>query len=73
MRANSELMFDYVKALAGARTIAEAVSLQTELARRQYDNLSAQNKELGVLAQKAATDAMQPLKAGFGKVMSAAR
>lgn len=71
MRANSELIFDYVKALSGAKTIAEAVSLQTELARRQYDNLTTQNKELGVLAQKAATDAMEPLKSGFAKASAA--
>jgi len=73
MRANSELMFDFVKALSGAKTMAEAVSLQTELARKQYDNLTAQNKELATLAQKAATDAMEPLKAGFGKALNAGR
>ena len=73
MRANSELMFDFVKALSGARTMAEAVALQTELARKQYDNLTAQNKELATLAQKAATDAMEPLKAGFGKALNTGR
>jgi len=73
LRANSEVMFDFVKALSGVKTMAEAVSLQSETARKQYDNLTAQNKELVALAQKAAMDAVEPLKAGFTKAVNAAR
>ena len=72
LRANSEVMFDFVKALSGVKTMAEAVSLQSDTARKQYENLTAQNKELVALAQKAAMDAVEPLKAGFTKAVSAA-
>lgn len=73
LRINSEVMFDFVKALSGIKTMAEAVTLQSDVARKQYENLTAQNKELVALAQKAAMDAVEPLKAGLAKAGNTAR
>jgi hypothetical protein len=40
--------------------------------RKQFDVVSAQNKELCALAQGVATEAVEPLKAGVSKVFNKA-
>jgi hypothetical protein len=40
--------------------------------RKQFDAVSAQTKELSALAQKAATDAAEPIKTGVSKVFNKA-
>jgi hypothetical protein len=66
-RANTAASLDYVQALANVRTISEAIALQSEHLRKQYETLTAQAKELSALAQQVATDASAPLKEQFGK------
>ncbi len=71
VRANTEAAFDFAKALFGAKTVQEAFTLQTEHARKSYETVTAQSKELAALAQKIATDSVEPLKASVSKVFSA--
>lgn len=71
MRANAEAQFDLVKALLGAKSWSEAIALNSEHARKQFDAVSAQGKDLLALAQKATQDAAAPLKDGFSRAFAA--
>ncbi|RFB79698.1 phasin [Methylovirgula sp. 4M-Z18] len=71
VRTNTEAAFDFAKALFGAKTVAEAINLQTEHARKTFETVTAQSKELAALAQKVATDSVEPLKTSVSKAFSA--
>jgi len=62
-RANANSMFDYACELMTVKSLSEAVELSTAHARKQFDALSAQTKELAAAAQKAATETAEPIKA----------
>jgi phasin len=66
-QANTAASVEYVQALAGVRSVSDAIALQSEHMRKQYESLSSQAKELTVLAQQVAADAASPLKDQFGK------
>jgi phasin len=70
-RANTAASLDYVQALANVRSVSEAITLQSEHLRKQYETLTAQAKELSALAQQVAADAAAPLKEQFGKTFKA--
>ena len=67
LRANVNSTFDYFGALLSTKSVAEAVELSTSHLRKQFDVLSAQAKELSVIAQKVATETAEPIKASVGK------
>ena len=71
LKAQAEANFEHFKALAAAKSIPEALSLQTDHARKQFETLSAQMKELTALAQKVVTEVTEPLKTTFDKSMAA--
>jgi phasin len=73
MRANTDAAFDLVKALFSAKSLSEAITLQSEHARKQYEAMSFQAKELVNLAQKVAADAAEPIKSTVVRTFSAAR
>ena len=52
------------------KSIAQVVELSTAHARKQFDALSVQTKELTVIAQKTAVDASEPVKAAQQGVQS---
>jgi len=64
-RANTNATFDYAAELFGAKTIAEVVEISSAHARKQFEALSAQSRELATLAQKVATEAAEPIKEGM--------
>jgi phasin len=55
--------FDLAKSLAGAKTLPEAVELQSGYWKNQLGTLSAQAEELHALSTKIAADAFEPIKA----------
>ncbi len=67
LQSNTLAAFDFVKALAGAKSVSEAITLQTEHARKQYEAVTAQAKELAEIAKKVATDSAEPIKAQLTK------
>ena len=73
MRANSDATFDFFKSLMGAKSVSEAITLQSEHARKQFDAITFQGKELSSLAQKLAADAVEPLRTTFGKAFTPAQ
>jgi len=71
-RTNTRAAFDYVHKLLGVKSPSEFVELSTAHVRKQFDVVAAQNKELCMLAQKVATEAAEPIKAGMSKAFNKA-
>ncbi|GLK67198.1 phasin [Hansschlegelia plantiphila] len=69
-RSNANAHFDFLHALVGAKTLSQAIELQTSYARQQFDVVSGQIKELSALAQKTATDGARPFQSLAGKGLS---
>jgi phasin len=66
-RANANAAFDFAVELFGVKSLSEAVELTTAHARKQFDVLTAQGKELTSIAQKVATDTAEPIKDSVAK------
>ncbi|MBV1699418.1 MAG: phasin [Hyphomicrobiales bacterium] len=69
-RANTNAAFDFAGEIMAAKTLSEVVELASAHARKQFETLTAQGKELGTLAQKVATEAAEPIKNGVNKAFS---
>ena len=66
-RVNTNAAFDYAGELLAAKTFSEVIELSSAHARKQFEALSEQGKELASLAQKVATEAAEPIKEGMSK------
>ncbi len=66
-RENSNATFDFAVELLGAKTFSDVIELSSAHARKQFEAMSEQGKELATLIQKVATDATEPLKEGMTK------
>ena len=71
-RANSNAAFDLFGALLTAKSYAEVVELSTGFARKQFETLTEQAKELSAVAQKAGTETFEPIKDSFTSVLKKA-
>ena len=69
-RANTNSAFDFAGEFVAAKTLSEVVELSGAHARKQYEALTAQTKELGALAQKVATDTVEPIKSSVSKAFN---
>ena len=69
-RINTNAAFDFANELITANTFSEVMELSTAHARKQFETLTQQSKELGALAQKVATDTAEPIKSGMTKAFS---
>ncbi|MFT4097897.1 MAG: phasin, partial [Rhodoblastus sp.] len=69
-RINANATFDHLKALAGAKTLADAVTMHGQFIRAQSEAAIAQAKEFAELAKKAATDAAAPIQAQIKKAQA---
>ena len=69
-RTNVNSAFDFAAELFGAKTFSEVVELSSAHARKQFETLSTQTKELTTLAQKVATETAEPIKEGMTKAAS---
>jgi phasin len=72
-RSNLNASFDHARDLMGVKTFAEVVELQSTFLRKQFETLQAQAKDLSALAQKTATDTVEPVKEKVGQVLKAAK
>ena len=72
MRANVEAGAGLFKALTGAKSLTEAMEVQSGHARKLFDALTFQAKDMATMAQKIAADAVAPIKASVSKAMTQA-
>ncbi|MCF3936011.1 TIGR01841 family phasin [Acuticoccus sp. M5D2P5] len=66
-QANTDRVFAFAKEVAGAKTVSEAVELQTKFAREQFEAFAAQARELQETAQKLAGETAGPMKDAWEK------
>ena len=66
-RSNTNAAFDFASELLAAKTMSEVMELSSAHARKQFEAMTAQSKELGALAQKLAAETTEPLKSGMSK------
>ena len=66
-RENTNANFDFAVELLGAKTFSEFIELSSAHARKQFETMSEQTKELASLIQKVATEAAEPIKEGMSK------
>jgi len=73
IKANTDAAFGFAKEFFAVKTVAEAVELQTAFARKQFETLTAQIKDLQETAKKVATETSAPIKAATEKAMKSAK
>jgi phasin len=66
-RTNANAIFDHAIALLGTKSPSEAIEVSTAHARKQFEAVAEQTKELTALAQKVTTETAEPVKAGINK------
>ena len=71
-RTNNRAAFDYAHQLLGVKSPSELIELSTAHLRKQFDIVSAQNKELYALVQELTADATEPIKTGMSKAFNKA-
>ena len=69
LRANTEAGFSHLEALIGAKSLSEAVELQTAFLRKRVEMTVEQTKDFQTVASKAAEDVAQPIKTAFEKAL----
>jgi phasin len=67
-RANMNAVFDFAQQLMSVKSPSELFELSAAHARKQFEMLSEQIKQLSALVQKVATDTAQPLQSETTKV-----
>jgi phasin len=67
-RANTDAAFDFAGELMNAKSFSDFVELSTAHARKQFETLTAQSKELATLIQKVATETAEPVKESVSRV-----
>jgi len=72
IKTSADANFELFKSLAGAKSISEFVTLQTEFSRKQFESAYAQAKDLAALARKVADEATAPIKAHVSKTLKIA-
>jgi len=61
-RANTNAALDFFSQFVAVKSMSEAIELSSAHARKQFETLSAQTKELTALAQQVAAEAAEPIK-----------
>jgi phasin len=69
-RVNTNAAFDFFGELITAKSPSEVIELSSTHARKQFEALTQQSKELGALVQKVATETAEPIKSGMNKAFS---
>lgn len=61
-QANTDRVFAFAKEVAGAKTVSEAVELQTKFVREQFEAFASQAREMQETASKLATETTGPMR-----------
>ena len=69
-RVNTNAAFDFAGEVHGREDAVGSHRTLHAHARKQFEALTAQSKELGALAQKVATETAEPIKSGMNKAFS---
>jgi phasin len=72
MKTNTTATLDFAQELLGTRSPSEALELWTSHAKKQFEALTVQSKELAELSQKVASETVEPIKANASKLFKPA-
>ena len=72
-RENTNATFDFYSELMTVKSFSEVVELSTAHARKQFETVTAQTKDLTALAQKVATETAEPVKESVSKAFQEGR
>lgn len=64
-RAQTNAGFEHMQSLFGAKSVADAVKLQQDFTKTQFEAIQTHSKHLGEIAKKVATDVVEPIKASM--------
>lgn len=71
-RENTNSALQFMADLMDTRSLSEALSLSATQSRKNLEFASTQNSELWKLAQKVATESVEPIKKSFAKALQGA-
>ena len=69
-RVNTNAAFDFYTELMSVKSYSDVIELSTAHARKQFETVTAQTKDLAALAQKMATETAEPIKGSVTKAFS---
>src|SRR3984893_18417912 len=69
---NTNSAFDFLTNLMDMKSLSEIIQLSAAQSCKNFEVTSAQNRELGDLAQKVATETAEPIKKSFTRVLQKA-
>jgi len=69
-RINTNAAFDFYSQLMTVKSYSDVIELSTAHARKQFETVTAQTKDLAALAQKVASETTEPIKGSVTKVFS---
>jgi len=61
-QSNTDRAFSFAKEIVAAKSMSDAVELQTKFAREQFETFTAQMKDMQELATKVASESSAPVK-----------
>lgn len=67
IRTSADANFDFARSILGVKSISDYVALHGEFARQRIEAITGQTKEIATLAQKVATESVEPIKAQVAK------
>jgi hypothetical protein len=71
-QANAEAVFEFARQLAAVKKPSDMVELWTARARKQFETLTEQTKELSTLGQKIAGESAEPITRGVNQAFKKA-
>jgi phasin len=71
-QANAEAVFEFARQLATAKQPSDMVELWTAHAKKQFETLTKQTKELSALGQKIAGESAEPITRGVNQAFKKA-
>jgi phasin len=70
-KTHTDATYAFARDFMAVTSFAEAVELQAAFARKQFETLTEQSRELQAFAQKFSTDAARPMRQGAEKAFKA--
>ena len=70
--ANAAATLEFAQQISTAKGPSAAIELWSSQARKQFETLSEQSKELTALGQKIATSSAEPITRSFGQALKGA-
>ena len=71
-QANAEAVFEFARQLAAVKQPSDMVELWTAHAKKQFETLTEQTKELSALGQKIAGESAEPITRGVNQAFKKA-